>query len=99
MDFTPYISPTVTVVIAIVGAYAAMKNANNAKFEELMVQNAQQFAEIRALKEQVEKHNGVIERTYRLETEMRTAFMRIDELKAADAGLISKVDEHLYGGR
>lgn len=92
MDFTPYISPLVTAVIAIVGAYVAMKNANNAKFEELRVQNAEQMAMLKALKEQVEKHNNVIERTFKLESDVNTAFKRIDELKEADLRFDDKLD-------
>ena len=93
MDITPYLSPIVAAVIAIVGAYVAMKNANNAKFEELRVQNAEQTAEIRALKEQVVKHNNVIERTFALERDMKTAFIRIDELKTRDEKIESKIEK------
>lgn len=99
VDLTPYISSIVTAVIAIVGGYVAMKNSNNQKFDELksqnaelMAQNAAQTAEIRALKEQVEKHNGVLERVYKLESDMRTAFKRIDELKAEDKRLDEKIE-------
>lgn len=93
MDLTPYLSPIVAAVIAIVGAYVAMKNANNAKFEELKVQNAEQMAEIRALKEQVEKHNGVVERTFVLERDMKTAWVRIDELKERDDKIEAKIEK------
>ena len=93
MDITPYLSPIVAAVIAIVGAYVAMKNANNAKFEELRVQNAEQTAEIRALKEQVVEHNNVIERTFALERDMKTAFIRIDELKTRDEKIEAKIEK------
>ncbi|MBQ9000402.1 MAG: hypothetical protein IJ087_00930 [Eggerthellaceae bacterium] len=103
MDFTPYIGPIATVAIGLIGFYIAMKNANNAKFEALSVQlaaqNAEQTAEIRALKQQladlkaeVEKHNGVIERTYKLESDMHTAFKRIDELKDADLRIERRIE-------
>lgn len=36
---------------------------------------------LRQLDEKVEKHNQVIERTYKLESDVRTAFVEIDELK------------------
>ena len=96
VDMTPWISPIVTVVVAIVGAYIAMKNANNQKFEELKVQNAEQTAMLKTLKEQVEKHNGVIERTFKLESDMHTAYKRIDELKEKDEKLAAKI-EKLHG--
>lgn len=92
MDITPYISPIVAAVIAIVGAYVAMKNANNAKFEQLSVQIAALSTQVTDLKDQVEKHNTVIERTYKLESDMNTAFKRIDELKARDDKLESKIE-------
>lgn len=37
-------------------------------------------AKIDALKEQVEKHNGVVERTYRLEEQSKTLFQRYGEV-------------------
>ncbi|MBQ9042699.1 MAG: hypothetical protein IJ111_07780 [Eggerthellaceae bacterium] len=83
MDLTPYIGYLVTAALTFIGMYVATKNANNDKFTELMAQNAAQTAEIRALKEQVEKHNNVIERVYKIETEMVTVWKRIDELKEA----------------
>lgn len=93
---TPWISPIVTVVVAIVGAYIAMKNANNQKFEELKVQNAEQTAMLKALKDQVEKHNGVIERTFILESEMKTAYKHIDRLRDEDEKILERI-EKLHG--
>ena len=90
MDVTPFIGYVITAVLTFVGMYVATKNANNDKFAELMAQNAAQTAEIRALKEQVEKHNGVLERVYKIETEMSTVWKRIDELKANDSRLDEK---------
>ncbi len=96
MDITPFISPIVTVVLAVITAYVATNASNNHKFEEIRVQNAEQTALLRSLKEQVERHNGVIERTFTLETEMRTAYRRIDELKERDEKLETKM-EKLHG--
>lgn len=92
MDVTPYLSPIVAVVIAIVGSYIAMKNVYNTKFEELHVQIAELSTKIDGLTSQVDKHNNVIERTYKLETEMSTAFRRIDELRERDEKLESKIN-------
>ena len=92
MDFTPYIGSIVTIVIAIVGGWVAMKNANNAKFTELTAQIAALTTKVDDLKDQVEKHNTVIERTYKLETDMGTAYKRIDELKARDDKLEEKME-------
>ena len=92
MDISPLLSPIVTAIIAIVGSYAAFKNASSAKLEELHVQIAELTAKIDGLTLQVEKHNKVIERTYKLETEMKTVYKRIDELKTKD----EKFEEKLY---
>ena len=92
MDFAVIISPLASALIAIVGAYIATKNSNNDKFAALQAQNAEQTAELRSLKDQVEKHNNVIERTFKLESDVHTAFKRIDELKDRDDKLEQKID-------
>ena len=92
VDITPYIGSIVTVIVAIVGGYVAMKNANNEKFGALSVQIAALSQQVTDLKEDVEKHNGVMEREYKLESDMHTAFKRIDELKARDDKLEEKMD-------
>lgn len=94
MDVTPYIGAIVTVVVAIVGGYVAMKNANNAKFEQISVQIASLSQQVVDLKEQVEKHNSTIERTFKLESDMNTAFKRIDELKERDEKIEAKVERY-----
>lgn len=42
---------------------------------------------INNLQKDVNKHNQVIERTYKLESDVRTAFIRVDELRDSIAGL------------
>ena len=91
MDITPYISPVVTVIVAIVGAYIAMKNANNAKFEQLSTQIASLTVKVDSIKEDVERHNSIVERTYKLESDVHTAFKRIDDLKETDKRLEDKL--------
>lgn len=70
MDITPYIGTIVSVVIAVGGVYAAI---------------AQRLARLETLIENLasitEKHNNVIERTFRLETEVDNLYHRYDELK------------------
>lgn len=98
MDFTPYIGAIVTVIIAIVGGYSAMKNANNQRFLELAAQIARIETKMDDLGERVEKHNNTIERTFRLESDMNTAFKRIDELKHKDERIEDKLDQLKIGG-
>lgn len=75
MDFTPLIGPVLTAVITGGGVYAAITNRLT-RLETL----------IGSLKEEVEKHNSVIERTYRLETQQANIFHQLDELKAEIKG-------------
>lgn len=93
MDLSVLISPLVAAVIAIVGGYVAMKNSSNAKFEALHVQIAALSTKIDGLTAQVEKHNNVLERVYKLESDMHTAYKRIDELKVRDDKLEAKVEK------
>lgn len=70
MDITPYLGTIVTVIIAVGGVYAAI--ASRLTRLETM---------ITTLTRQTEKHNNVIERVYKLETEVENLYHRYDELK------------------
>lgn len=87
MDITPYIGTIVTVIIAVGSVYAAI-SSRLARLE----------TQIESLVHETNKHNKVIERTYKLETEMATAYKRIDELKAMDDKLEEKIDVVRIGG-
>lgn len=88
MDITPYLGPIVTALIAFGATYAAF-SARLTKLETMIVD----------LRRDVEKHNQVVERTYKLETEMETVWKRIDELKTKDERIESKMESlHKIGG-
>lgn len=70
MDITPYIGTIVTVIIAVGSVYAAI-SSRLARLETM----------IETLTKTVDKHNQVVERTYKLETEVDNIYHRIDELK------------------
>lgn len=70
MDITPYIGTIVTVVIAVGSVYAAI-SSRLTKLETL----------IEDLRRDVEKHNGVIERTYGLEADMKAVQVDMSHLK------------------
>lgn len=93
MDFTPYIGSIVTVIVAIVGGYVAMKNANNEKFNALSVQIASLSQEVKDLRSDVEKHNNVVERTAVNERDIKTAFHHIDELKERDEKIETRIEK------
>lgn len=71
MDLTPYIGTIVTVLIAVASVYAAV-SSRLTKTETLIAD----------LRRDVEKHNSVVERTYKLEVEVANLYHRYDELKA-----------------
>lgn len=70
MDITPYLGTIVTVIIAVGGVYAAI-SSRLTRLETM----------IETLTTTVNKHNNVVERTYKLETEVTNIYHRIDDLK------------------
>ena len=77
------IAPAFTAVLTALGVYVGMSN-----------QLAILKVELQNLTKQVEKHNSVVERTYRLETNDATMWQRFDELKAR----IDRLEEQHVGG-
>ncbi|MBR2838974.1 MAG: hypothetical protein IKE55_09340 [Kiritimatiellae bacterium] len=69
MDITPYVGTIVTVIIAVGSVYAGF-SARIAKLETL----------IGELEKKIDKHNQIVERTYKLEADAATALRRHDEL-------------------
>lgn len=82
MDLTPYIAPTVTLVLAFVGFYG-MVSTRLARMEQ----------RIDDLVNVVEKHNSIVERTFKLESDMNTAFKHIDALRERDEKIESKIEK------
>ena len=91
-NLTPFLSAIVSALVAIFGAYTATKRAaedrerardalDNERAIALQTELAELRTEMRLLSDRVEKHNSVIERTYKLETEVANLYHRYDELK------------------
>lgn len=74
IDWTALVAPILTAVIGSagtgIGVYVAMSN-------RLSVLETK----MDALSKSVDKHNGIVERTYKLESDMSTMWRRHDELK------------------
>lgn len=70
MDITPYLGTIVTVIIAVGGVYAAI-SSRLTRLETM----------IETLTKAVDKHNHVVERTLKLETEVDNIYHRIDDMK------------------
>lgn len=69
-DISALIAPILTSLITGVGIYVAVTN-------RLSILETK----MDALSAKVEKHNNLVERTYKLESEVATSFHRIDELR------------------
>lgn len=82
MDITPYLGTIVTVIITVGGVYAAI-SSRLARLE----------TKIESLVRETEKHNSVIERTFIVERDMKTAFSQIAELKKHDEKLEEKIEQ------
>lgn len=70
LDLSSFISPFVTAIITGVSVYVAM--SNRISVLETKLDN---------LTTSVNKHNGVIERTFKLETEVTNVYHRLDDIK------------------
>lgn len=92
MDITPYLGTIVTVIIAF-GVFYGAVNARLARLES-HIEDSQKLTqtEIANLRRDVEKHNSVIQRTFKLETEMATAYKRIDELRDKNERIEDKME-------
>lgn len=80
MEWTVLLSPIVSALIAVFGAYAATKKASEDRERNHADSIARLEVKMDMLASTVEKHNNVVERTYKLESDVKTAFKRIDEL-------------------
>ena len=81
MDITPYLGTIVTVIIAF-GVFYGAVNARLARLEARIEDNQKLTqTEIVNLRRDVEKHNNVVDRTTRLETEMGNLYNRYAELR------------------
>ena len=105
MDLTPYFSGIISAAVFVLGAFFAMRNANERRFatleahqasqderiaqaleeskisRELTVRMAELSTKLDGLSDDVRKHNELIERTYVIERDLKTAFHRIDEVR------------------
>lgn len=74
------ISPIVSAIVAVFGAYVATKRAAEERERKYADAIARLETKVDVLSERVEKHNNIIERTYKLETEVDNLYHRYDEL-------------------
>lgn len=83
MELSVLLSPIVSALIAVFGAYAATKRAAEDRERRSAETIARLETKVDVLSERVEKHNNLIERTYKLEMEVDNLYHRLDEIKGA----------------
>ena len=86
MELAVIISPLVSAIIAVFGAYAATKRAAEERERRYSDMIARLETKVDVLSERVEKHNNLIERTYKLEAEVSNLYHRYDELRVRNGG-------------
>jgi len=97
MDFLPYIGTIISFITTCIALYVGIVSRLT-KTETIIEENQKLTqSQINDLKKQVEKHNSVVERTYKMESDLNTAFKRIDELREKDARIEDKIDKITIG--
>lgn len=81
VDLSVFIAPVFTALLTGLGVWVGMSNQVTAI-----------KVEIKNLTKQVEKHNSVVERTYKLETDTSTMWRRLDELRDEVKRVEDKID-------
>lgn len=71
MEWSTVIVGIFTAACALIGTYIS-----NSKTQAIMGYRIEQ------LEKKVDKHNNVVERTYKLEKDLSTAFIKLDDLRA-----------------
>ena len=80
MEYTLTIELAFGIIAATAVVAGWVKNSSDSK-REMIERLARLETMIERLSKDVEKHNRVIERTFKVESDLRTAFKRIDEIR------------------
>ena len=70
MEWTALISPIVSALIAVFGAYQAVKRTADERERKYADSIARLETKLDMLSDRVDKHNNLIERTYKLESDV-----------------------------
>lgn len=88
MDWTPFIAPTATVLVFIVGGWIAVKNANNSRFAHIEAEQAAMNARIEQLSEDTKANRDISKQIAALSA-------KVDDLRA-DVTKHNSVIERTY---
>ncbi|MCR2027703.1 hypothetical protein [Adlercreutzia muris] len=84
VDFSVLASCAFTALMGFIGSWVAFSN-----------RLTRVETKIDCLSDRVEKHNGVIERTYKVESDLKTSFRRYDEMRGDLHEMREKIDERM----
>lgn len=59
MDWTPYLGPTATILVFVIGGWIAVKNANNSRFAHIEAEQAAMNAKLDRLAEDTRETGGL----------------------------------------
>ena len=81
MEWTILISPIVSAILAIFGAYAAVKRSADERERKYADSIARLETKLDMLSDRVDKHNNLIERTYKLESDVEHLQSDVHDIK------------------
>ena len=90
----PIASGVVSAIVAAFGVYVAITNRLTQLETQQKADRDALMREIQLLRDDVQEHNRVVERTFKTEADLKTAFRHIDEQR----GRISRLENVKIGG-
>lgn len=90
----PMASGIISAIVAAFGVYVAITNRLTQLETQQKADRDALMREMHLMRSEVEKHNHVIERTFKMESDLNTAFKHIDEQR----GRISRLENVKIGG-
>lgn len=91
---TPVASGVISAIVAAFGVYVAITNRLTHLETQQKADRDALMREMQLMRGEVEKHNRVIERTFKMESDLNTAFKHIDEQR----NRISRLENVKIGG-
>lgn len=81
MEWTVLVSPIVSALIAVFGAYQAVKRQADERERKYADSIARLETKLDLLSDRVDKHNNLIERTYKLESDVEHLQSDVHDIK------------------
>ena len=80
-ELLPLLSPLVSALVAVFGAYQAVKRTADERERKYADSIARLETKMDVLSERVEKHNNLVERMSKAEVEINNLYHRYDDMK------------------